>query len=130
MRMRVGSGREGQVKALFVFRPVARYRKTNKRQMPKIRTQFALTGKPNPRFGYTDICSLSVTTAVSRGDPCYVGCVLSVPWSETRYLVLSTKFCQTRNDRTVSSTNSDSSITTSSCSLNIVRSVGCSSSRV
>ena len=38
---------------------------------PKNRTQFVLTRKPNQRFGCADLCSLSVTTAVSRGDSCY-----------------------------------------------------------
>ena len=35
-------------------------------------TQFALIPKLNQRSACTDICSLSVTTAVSCGDPCYV----------------------------------------------------------
>jgi len=39
---------------------------------PKIHTQFALTQNLNQRSGCTDICSLSVITAVSLCDPCYL----------------------------------------------------------
>ena len=53
-----------------------------RREMKKY-TQFALSRKPNQRFGCRDVCSLSLTIVVSRGDLCYVRCVLSVPWSNT-----------------------------------------------
>ena len=74
-----------RVKDVFVFRPVALYKGEagGKCRRAKNSIQFVLTRRPNQWFRCTGICSLSVTTAVSHGDPCYVHCVLSIPWSDT-----------------------------------------------